>query len=240
MSSLLTAVLTNYLGWIATCYVSNSNLDNEILPNSYNAICCQLRDLCGLTGTSKTSRIIVYNSNENFVKDALDFIRYFIRYFRVQSRYIERENTAEESEISKNILKLNVAIVEKPRVIPKCKSLHRTKTFSSNLAELVNIEQSLDIVPEEESVIFILGDDEKLKDLKKNSSSSSVANKITHDKGSDMNENCIYALQTNSNSNSGVLCSNSNSGVENKDSFWNMKQKETKKRMKVVRFPLPK
>uniref|UniRef100_A0A6P7F796 Folliculin-interacting protein 2 n=1 Tax=Diabrotica virgifera virgifera TaxID=50390 RepID=A0A6P7F796_DIAVI len=141
MSTLLTAILTHHTGWIAACHP----LEGISLDDSYHAIWNQLTNLFGATGyLTKTSKTVIYGlKNDDLIKKVLDFLLYFLRYFKVQRRYVERSNVEEENKIVNDILNsINCNNVEDEIVSkPKRSGLSRTKSSSFNLSTLTNFHE---------------------------------------------------------------------------------------------------
>ncbi|XP_056647807.1 folliculin-interacting protein 2 [Diorhabda sublineata] len=224
LSTLLTAVLTHHTGWIATCY----HLENLSVNESYHVVWKQLTNLYGATGyLTKTSKTVIYGlKNENTIKKVLNFIQYFMRFFKIERRYIERSNIIEENKIVDEIC-TKVRQDSIPNEFPMLRKsgLLRTKTNEVDLTKLVDdenkrrsickskaVNRELSALNEESDlnyeefddkpVLFILGDHEKLQNLKKPQTSEPLQS---------INE---------------II----------KDS---RRQMETKK-LKIVKFPLPK
>lgn len=199
---MLTAVLTVHSGWIPTCYEVHSVKQNISSRNSYNALWYQLLDYCGSFGPNhKTSKVVIHSSThiDDVMKDIVRFLRYFIRYFRVQRRETERENINEENEQVNLILNK-----DKRRSIGSCtnelscivtktenSTFIRTKTLSKNLVKLASLEDCLESVVDNDPVIFILGDNEKLIHLKEDSNFDEFenSNRFEIDLGKNAQEN---------------------------------------------------
>lgn len=251
MSALLTAVLTHHTGWITSCYL----LKEINLKDSYHAVWRQLTNLCGASGfLTKTSKTVIYGlKNNETLNDILDFLFYFIRYFRVERQYLERDDILEDNRIINDIcdgLRQNKSsgeaggIIKKARLIKTkkiCadlsqiietnkenyfnendnsklsknklndsnrKGLSKSKTFGKGINILSDFNEESDFGVKEEfnekSVLFILGDNDKLQNLKK-----SLDVKNNSSKGN------IFNTDQNDESNSTVA-------------------------LKVIKFPLPK
>ncbi|KAG5900732.1 hypothetical protein JTB14_038250 [Gonioctena quinquepunctata] len=169
LSTLLTGVLTHHVGWIKTCYSSRETT----LSDSYNAIWQQISDLNGATGyLTKTSKTVIYGlKNDNLIERILEFLRYFIRYSRVQRRNIERVDIALENELVDEICDGAFGKITETSPLENSRNksgLCKIKTIGVSLSELANLEEENgEFHSEEDSVLFILGDDEKLENLKK-------------------------------------------------------------------------
>lgn len=200
LSTLLTAVLTHHTGWIASCY----HLENLSVNESYHAVWKQLTDLYGATGyLTKTSKTVIYGlKNDNTIKKVLNFIQYFIRYFKIERRYIERNNIIEENKIvdeicnrvrqdsitdeftvlrKSGLLRSKTNKVDLTKLVGldddnrfpneangvKRKSICKSKAVSNELNALNEESDSNDEEFNDKSVLFILGDHEKLQNLKK-------------------------------------------------------------------------
>ncbi|XP_072388343.1 uncharacterized protein [Diabrotica undecimpunctata] len=138
MSTLLTAILTHHTGWIAACHP----LEEISLDDSYHAIWSQLTNLFGATGyLTKTSKTVIYGlKDDELVKKVLDFLLYFLRYFKVQRRYVERSNVEGENRIVNDIFNSITCNNVERDTVSKPKSLSRTKTSSFSLSTLTNFD----------------------------------------------------------------------------------------------------
>lgn len=146
----------------------------------YNALWYQLLDYCGSFGPNrKFSKVIIHSSTnkDDVIQESIQFLRYFIRYFGVQKREIERDHIVEDNANVDFILSTvkrrksgtgtnNLYFLDANSPKQSSSTLSRTKTFSTNLAKLVSLGDSADSVKEDDPVIFILGDNEKLINLK--------------------------------------------------------------------------
>ncbi|CAG9860177.1 unnamed protein product [Phyllotreta striolata] len=195
LSSLLTAVLTHHTGWIESCYPTRQQNGS----NSYHAVWRQLLALHGATEWhSVTSKTVIYGTrNDQILKNAIDFLRYFVRYPLVKKRCVTNENLSEEDEIvaqicnnsvfredgenkegiksTSNDVKINNNNNNSNRGL-----LRKVKTFGRALNEVINDEDDGINVDEgnrmENPVLFILGDSDKLENLKTHDTSDKNAN----------------------------------------------------------------
>ncbi|XP_057667284.1 uncharacterized protein LOC130900597 [Diorhabda carinulata] len=139
LSTLLTAVLTHHTGWIATCY----HLENLSVNESYHAVWKQLTNLYGATGyLTKTSKTVIYGlKNDNTIKKVLNFIQYFMRFFKIERRYIERSNIIEENKIVDEICnRVRQDSISNEFPMLRKSGLLRTKTNEVDLTKLVDDE----------------------------------------------------------------------------------------------------
>lgn len=107
MSTLVTAVLTHHLGWVATIFPS-SKVDEEVIRNfkqPYNALWDQLTDLYGAVGHPvKTAQTVVTGSNKNnVISKVLNSLTYFIRFGNIERKHIERPYVEEENKYAEAI-----------------------------------------------------------------------------------------------------------------------------------------
>lgn len=177
---MLTALLTYHSGWISTCYKSLSIKQNISERNSYNALWYQLLDYDGSSGyNQKSSKIVVLSSTHkhNEIEDITQFLRYFIRFYRVQKRDVTRTFIEEDNEQVRLVLnnkkrRKSSAGTNKFNnftVYPEHCGLNRTKTFTGNIAKLACLSDREESFKEDDPVIFILGDNERLINLKDDS-----------------------------------------------------------------------
>ncbi|XP_074040451.1 uncharacterized protein isoform X2 [Leptinotarsa decemlineata] len=185
LSTLLTALLTHHTGWISTCYTSKK----LTLTDSYNALWRQLMDLQGSTAYfTKTSKTVIYGLKDDsiIIKRILEFLRYFIRCIKVQKRDVERLDIAAENRIADEICDMAFGRISessdptnsgKQKGLSKTKSgliktksgLIKTQTVGVDLSQLAASEDEDVQDYRRSSVIFILGDDERLENLKRSS-----------------------------------------------------------------------
>lgn len=153
VSTLLTAILTNHLGWVGTVAPmiidgssSSTNITAAVLQSQmteiskfhpYNVLWAQLGDLYGSIGSpSKLSKTIVCGTQSTTIRKVLDILTYFIRCGEIKritsTKIIERD--AIDDAINGNVSKSNICEIrtnagndEKP------KGLSRTKTFVKDL-----------------------------------------------------------------------------------------------------------
>ncbi|CAG9814550.1 unnamed protein product [Phaedon cochleariae] len=203
LSTLLTSVLMHHTGWVATCFAAQST--KLKLNSSYHAVWMQLTNLQGSTGyLTKTTRTVVYGlKSENVIKRLLNFLRYFIRYFRVQRRYVERDNIDEENKLVDEICERekNMRDNEQPIIRDNNSGMRKSKAFRMDLSKIVSSEEEtkLDIETEDvkKSVLFILGEDEELMNLKKTPRKlSSEHKKISNNKSVENIDRCTEQSKT--------------------------------------------
>lgn len=197
--------------------------ENVSLRNPYKALWCQLLEYYGSFGPQqKISKIVLHSSNDrnDVIKDIVQLIRYFIRYFRLQRREIERGHIKEDNEQVNLILnserrrksseganKLGCFVSNK-----ETSTLTRTKTFSANLVQMASLDDCSD--SDDVPVIFILGDNEKLINLGENGNNET--------KGNDQE-----------------WINHSNQSPMPQMSQLEITRDDKKSKMKVISFPLP-
>lgn len=197
--------------------------ENVSLRNSYNALWYQLLEYYGSFGPHRQISKIVLQSSFNrndVIKGVIQLLRYFIRYFRVQRREIERVHIKDDNEKVNLILtnerrrkssvgtnKLGCFISNKEKF-----TLSRTKTFNANLVQMASLEDCSD--SDSDPVIFILGDNEKLINLGENDNT-----------------------ETEDNDEEWINFSNQSPMTQMSQSDPSGEDKQTK--MKVISFPLP-
>lgn len=102
ISTLLTAVLTHHLGWVATVFPSTA-LDSESLYNlkqPYNALWGQLTDLYGAIGHPiKTAQTVITGNNKNnVITKLMNSLTYFIRFSNVERKNVCRSSIEGENK----------------------------------------------------------------------------------------------------------------------------------------------
>ncbi|CAG9767653.1 unnamed protein product [Ceutorhynchus assimilis] len=105
ISTLLTAVLTHHLGWVATVFPPSpleTEYYNKNFKQPYNALWSQLTDLYGAIGHPvKTAQTVITGSNKINVSKLLSALTYFIRFSNVERKqfyrpYVQGENKTAE------------------------------------------------------------------------------------------------------------------------------------------------
>ncbi|KAH1023887.1 folliculin-interacting protein 2 isoform X1 [Dendroctonus ponderosae] len=133
VSTLLTAVLTHHLGWVATV-LPQSNLDAEqirVFQQPYNALWSQLSDLYGAIGHPlKTSQTVITGSNKNnIISKLLNSLTYFIRFGNIERKNVCRSSVETENQVAG-------LICIKHDCIPK----ENYKKYEDHLKELLILE----------------------------------------------------------------------------------------------------
>ncbi|ENN74860.1 hypothetical protein YQE_08630, partial [Dendroctonus ponderosae] len=133
VSTLLTAVLTHHLGWVATV-LPQSNLDAEqirVFQQPYNALWSQLSDLYGAIGHPlKTSQTVITGSNKNnIISKLLNSLTYFIRFGNIERKNVCRSSVETENQVAG-------LICVKHDCIPK----ENYKKYEDHLKELLILE----------------------------------------------------------------------------------------------------
>lgn len=154
ISTLLTAILTNHLGWVETVAPIINSLSKDdrraTLRNNqakmteiskfhpYNVLWAQLGDLYGANGNpSKLSKTIICGAHTVILKKLLSVLTYFIRcgdVKRVKSVKVMEKGKIDEI-ISKELSKEKVPVesIQSPAV----KTLSRTKTCTKDISKMV-------------------------------------------------------------------------------------------------------
>ncbi|XP_022903971.2 folliculin-interacting protein 2 isoform X2 [Onthophagus taurus] len=109
ISTLITAVLTHHLGWVATAWRSTES-DKEVfkkLEQTGNPLWGQLNDLYGAVGhpTKMAHTVITGSNNSEIITKILSSLTYFIRCNDVLRQCATRENIEEENETVDEICK---------------------------------------------------------------------------------------------------------------------------------------
>lgn len=132
VSTLLTAVLTHHLGWVATVLPS-SGLDPEqirVFQQPYNALWSQLTDLYGAIGHPlKTAQTVITGSKKTIISKLLDALTYFIRFGNIERRNVCRSSVETENQVAG-------LICVKRNCIPK----ENYKKYEDHLKELLVLQ----------------------------------------------------------------------------------------------------
>ncbi|VEN59731.1 unnamed protein product, partial [Callosobruchus maculatus] len=154
LGTLLTAILSYHLGWVNTCVTTSSSC------NSYNALRCQLLDLCGtMADIPRISKTVIFGSEELLVSKVLRFLSYFIRYRKVVKRDIKLDDSLENLNIINSTCDSHSTRLEGDNAMR-----HKIDVINETLEEEPEDEMGSSTM--EKSVVFILGEDEKLVNIK--------------------------------------------------------------------------
>ncbi|XP_066147539.1 folliculin-interacting protein 1 isoform X3 [Euwallacea fornicatus] len=141
ISTLLTAILTHHLGWVATVYSSHVTSYQDFLNyQPYNALWSQLADLYGAVGYPlKTAQTVITGSNKNdIISKLLASLTYFIRFTHIERKDVRRYSVEEENKVAE-------IICIKDNCLPK----ENFKRYEDHLKELLKsgFSPSVDGVP---------------------------------------------------------------------------------------------
>ncbi|XP_066256859.1 folliculin-interacting protein 1 isoform X2 [Euwallacea similis] len=141
ISTLLTAILTHHLGWVATVYSSHVTSYQDFLNyQPYNALWSQLADLYGAVGYPlKTAQTVITGSNKNdLISKLLASLTYFIRFAHIERKDVRRCSVEEENKVAE-------IICIKDNCLPK----ENFKRYEDHLKELLKsgFSPSVDGVP---------------------------------------------------------------------------------------------
>ncbi|XP_055373434.1 folliculin-interacting protein 1 [Condylostylus longicornis] len=162
ISTMVTAVLTYHLGWVATItsisspstdFSSNTegeirnekqnNLKNAAEQYPYNPLWAQMCDLYGAIGSPpRVSRTIISGKDKNLMEKFLHVLGYFIRCGEVHRNDIKREleiNSANEVSVDNTSKYKTIDDMKKPA---KALGLSRKSTFLKNLSEISSFENT--------------------------------------------------------------------------------------------------
>ncbi|GJQ67468.1 hypothetical protein Trydic_g8307 [Trypoxylus dichotomus] len=136
ISTLVTAVLTHHLGWVATALDSNPNDEEALrkLQKTSNPLWGQLNDLYGAVGSpTKMAHTIITGSNKpELITKILNFLTYFIRCSDVLKKSCSRCDVVEENSAVDRICR-------EKRCIPK----ENYKKYQDHLDEMAACNSSL-------------------------------------------------------------------------------------------------
>lgn len=147
---MLTAILTNHLGWIETvCGDSNSTNQNvqskyQRISNyhPYNALWAQLSDICGAIGSPKKStKTIVCGAQPVIINKILNTLTYFIRCSEIKRIFATKDIRSDELEDMLSAKEKPTKITQENSTISNENDtnsgcLVRSKTISSHLANI--------------------------------------------------------------------------------------------------------
>lgn len=194
ISTLLTAVLTHHLGWVATTF-STTHVDPEI-QKPYNALWGQLIDLYGAVGhpAKAAHTVITGTNNTELISKILNSLTYFIRCSDIERKTTTRVDIEGENSVVDSICreyscipkeyykKYEDHLREMENFNAKVRSIRQEAVLSKQPRKIdverqarcnggVAAEENVPIAASEDrKVVFVLGDDDKLEDIKKESS----------------------------------------------------------------------
>ncbi|KAL1491231.1 hypothetical protein ABEB36_011859 [Hypothenemus hampei] len=183
ISTLLTAVLTHHLGWVATVNVSCEHVCENFNGQPFNALWSQLADLYGAVGHPvKTAQTIITGSNNKnkIIDKLLNCLTYFIRFSDVTKVNVARPSAEEENRRASLICAKNHCIPkenykkyedhlrellpqETNKRLNKVKSCTRLVKYLSRESE--DVKKTIE--SDNSKVLFVLGDNDALVGLKK-------------------------------------------------------------------------
>lgn len=197
ISTLLTAVLTHHLGWVATIV---SAVDPE-LSKPYNALWGQLIDLYGAVGhpVKVAHTVITGTNNAELISKILSSLTYFIRCCDIERKNEMRVDVETENSVVNSICSERSCI---PKENYKKYEDHLREMDSSKIKEVrksdlpvhgvfvthkprkISVERQRSNIVEEEKVeekkvVFVLGEDDKLEGIKKDPVDSKCSLKPT-------------------------------------------------------------
>ncbi|XP_050309625.1 folliculin-interacting protein 2 isoform X2 [Anthonomus grandis grandis] len=112
ISTLITAVLTHHLGWVATVLPNFSKEPIISAKHPCNPLWSQLTDLYGAVGYPiKTAQTVITGTNKNnIVTKLLNSLTYFIRFDNVERKNVTRAGLEEENKVAGQICARNKCI----------------------------------------------------------------------------------------------------------------------------------
>lgn len=205
MSTLITAVLTHHLGWVTTVMPSINAGKEKNCPG--NPLWGQLIDLYGATGyPTKVCHTIITGCDKNdLISKILNILTYFIRCNNITRSIALRENKDDENALAEKICLENFCIPKENykkyedhvremteentnylnrKTTKKSVGLKKSQTFLKdiNVVPDKKVDKDFQLLPnDEDKVLFLLGDNEKLIGINKEKGKDDGSNKSKFD-----------------------------------------------------------